>query len=131
MDEVLAYLKENKTYFLATVNDGKPELRPFGTATGFEGKLYIQTGRVKNVYQQMLACPQVALCASAPNGTWLRVSATVVEDARVEANQAVLDEYPELGSMYKADDGNCAVFFLKDAEATFSSFIEEPKVVRF
>ena len=131
MDEVLAYLKANKTYYLATVHDGRPEVRPFGTAVKFEGKLYIQTGRVKDVYKQITACPQVALCTSAPDGTWLRISATAVEDTRMETSQAVLDEYPELGDRYQAGDGNCTEFYLKDAVATFSSFTEEPRTVRF
>ena len=74
MDEVLAYLKANPTYFLATVDEkGDPQVRPFGTIAKFEGKLYIQTGKVKAVSYQMLAHPRVALCAMGADGTWLRV----------------------------------------------------------
>lgn len=131
MKEVLAYLKENPTYYLATVNDGKPEVRPFGTAAEFEGKLYIQTGNIKPVFKQMEANPAIAICVQGSDGRWLRISATAVLDDRIEARQALLDQYPSLQSMYAADDGNCEVLYLKDATATFSSFTEEPKTITF
>ena len=132
MDEVLAYLKENPIYFLATVDaDGNPQVRPFGTIAKFEGKLYIQTGKVKPVSDQMLAHPRVAISAVDTKGGWLRLEADAVLDDRVEAREAVLGEYPELRSMYAADDGNCEVFALENATATFCSFTAEPKTITF
>jgi len=131
MDEILDFLKENKTYFLATMNGDKPAIRPFGTIMKFEGKLYIQTGRSKDVYKQMVACPQVALCACSHEGGWVRINATAVEDARIEANEALLADYPELGHRYKADDGECVVFYLKDGTAIFNSFTAGPRTVTF
>ena len=132
MDEVLAYLKANPTYFLATVDEkGDPQVRPFGTIAKFEGRLYIQTGKVKPVSDQMLAHPRVAICAMGDDGSWLRIEADAVVDDRVEARQAVLDEHPELAGMYAADDGNCEVFALENATATFSSFTAEPHTVTF
>ena len=132
MDEVLDYLKNAKTYYLATVDeDGDPQVRPFGTATKFEGKLYIQTGKVKKVSRQMLAHPRIAICAMGADGSRLRLEADAVEDDRMEARQAVLDDYPDLAGMYKADDGNCQVFALENAHATISSFAGEPRELTF
>lgn len=132
MDEVLAYLKKNPTYFLATVDaEGNPQVRPFGTIAKFEDKLYIQTGKIKPVSDQMLAHPRIAISAVDAEGGWLRLTADAVLDDRLEARQAVLGEYPELQSMYAADDGNCEVFALKNATATFSSFTAEPHSVTF
>ncbi len=132
MDEVLAYLKANPTYFLATVDEaGNPQVRPFGTIAKFEGKLYLQTGRVKPVFEQMLAHPRVAICAMGADGSWLRVTADAVRDERLEARKAVLAEYPELRPMYAADDGNCAVFALENGIATFCSFTKDPYVIRW
>lgn len=132
MDEVLAYLKKNPTYFLATVDaDGNPQVRPFGTIAQFEGKLYIQTGKVKPVSQQMHAHPRIALCAMGTDGTWLRLEADAVEDDRVEARQAMLDDHPGLQGSYAADDGNCEVFALTNATATIHSFAADPKTYLF
>ncbi len=132
IEEVLAYLKKNPTYFLATVDEeGNPQVRPFGTATLFDGKLYIETGRSKSVFKQMAAHPRVAMCAMDAEGGWLRIEADAVEDDRLQARQASLDDYPELKDMYAADDGNCTVLALTNATATFYSFASEPRAVTF
>jgi uncharacterized pyridoxamine 5'-phosphate oxidase family protein len=130
MEKVVRFLKDAGTYYLATVDGDQPRVRPFGTANVFEGKLYIQTGKVKDVSRQISRNPKVELCAF-KNGRWLRVAATLVEDDRCEARKSMLDAYPELRSMYDENDGNTQVFYLKDATATFSSFTEPPEVVTF
>ena len=130
MERVAKFLKDAETYYLATVEGEQPRVRPFGTINIFEGKLYIQTGKVKDVSRQIHANPKAEICAFM-NGDWLRVTCELVEDDRVEARQAMLDAYPSLQQMYKADDGNTEVFYLKNATATFSSFTKAPEVVTF
>ncbi|MDR1359126.1 MAG: pyridoxamine 5'-phosphate oxidase family protein [Coriobacteriales bacterium] len=125
MDEVLEFLKETKTYFLATVEGDQPHVRPFGTIHKYQNKLYIQTGRSKEVSRQIAANPQVEICAWA-GADWVRVKATLVDDESLEAQQSLLDDYPELAGMYKAGDGNNQVLYLKDATASFYSFGSEP-----
>lgn len=130
MNEVFEFLKNAGTYYLATVEGDKPRVRPFGTIDLFEGKLYIQTGKVKAVSKQLQANPNAELCAFM-NGTWLRVSGRLVRDDRYEAKKHMLDNYPSLQQMYSADDDNTEVLYLEDAEATFASFTEAPRTIRF
>ncbi len=130
MERVEKFLKEAQTYYLATVEGDQPRVRPFGTIHNFEGKLYIQTGKVKDVSKQIHANPKAEICAF-KDGEWLRVACTLVEDDRNEARQSMLDAYPSLQNMYKADDGNTEVFYMKDATATFSAFTHAPEVVKF
>ena len=130
MERVEKFLKEAQTYYLATVEGDQPRVRPFGTIHNFEGKLYIQTGKVKDVSKQIHANPKAEICAF-KDGEWLRVACTLVEDDRNEARQSMLDAYPSLQGMYKADDGNTEVFYMKDATATFSAFTHAPEVVKF
>ena len=130
MEKVVQFLKEAETYYLATVEGDQPRVRPFGTVNVFEGKLYIQTGKVKDVSKQIHANPKVEICAF-HDGKWLRVAGELIEDDRLEARQSMLDAYPSLQQMYKADDGNTEVFYLKDAVATFSSFTQAPETVKF
>ena len=130
MEEVLKFLKECGTYYLATAEGDQPRVRPFGTAHVFEGKLYIQTGKVKPVSHQMLANPKIEICAF-QKGQWLRIQAVAVEDDRVEARKSMLDAYPSLRKMYDENDGNTQVFYLKDAVATFSSFPAPSRTVTF
>lgn len=131
VDEVCAYLKEVGTYYLCTEDGDQPRVRPFGTAHVFEGRLYIQTGRKKDVYRQLKENPKLEICACRSDSDWLRVSGSAVEDPRVEAEKSLLDEYPGLQGMYQPGDGNNCVFYLQDATATFSSFGPAPRTVEF
>jgi len=120
LEKVAEFLKGAGTYFLATVDGDQPRVRPFGTAHIFEGRLYIQTGKVKNVSKQLHANPKAELSAF-KDGVWIRVSGEFVSDDRREAKTSMLDAYPDLRNMYSEDDGNTEVFYLQNATATFSS----------
>ncbi len=130
MESVVKFLKEAGTYYLATVDGDQPRVRPFGTVNVFEGKVYIQTGKVKDVSKQLHKNPKAEICAF-KDGEWIRIAGELIEDDRVEARQSMLDAYPSLQGMYKADDGNTEVLYLKDATATFYSFTSAPRVVKF
>ena len=130
MQSVYQFLKDAGVYYLATVEGEQPRVRPFGTANIFEGKLYIQTGKVKPVSKQIGANPRVELCAF-KDGTWLRLAGELVEDDRAEARKAMLDAYPELRRMYDENDGNTQVLYFKNAAATFSSFTAPERTVTF
>ena len=129
MNEVYEFLKKAGTYYLATVEGDQPRVRPFGTVDVFEGKLYIQTGKVKNVSKQLQANPKAELCAFM-DGRWLRVAGRLVRDDRVEAKRHMLEQYPSLQAMYSAEDDNTEVLYFEDAEATFSSFTAAPETIR-
>ena len=130
MQRVCDFLKKAGVYYLATVEEDQPRVRPFGTAHIFEGKLYIQTGKVKPCARQLLANPRAELCAF-HKGTWVRIACELVEDDRVEARKSMLDAYPNLRGMYHEDDGNTLVLYMKNATATFSSFTAAPETVTF
>lgn len=130
MEKVYEFLKNAETYYLATVDGDQPRVRPFGTVNIFEGKLYIQTGKVKPVSKQLKANPKAEICAF-KDGKWVRVAAELVEDDRVKAKKSMLDAYPHLRAMYDENDENTQVLYLKNATATFSSFTTEPEVVEF
>lgn len=130
MQEVYDFLKAAGTYYLATVEGDQPRVRPFGTIDIFDGALYIQTGKVKDVSKQLKANPKAEICAFM-DGAWLRVACTLTADNRLEAQEHMLAAYPQLGGMYKPGDGNTEVFRLSDVTATFSSFGAPPRTVKF
>ena len=130
LEKLVDFLKGAGTYFLATVDGDQPRVRPFGTAHIFEDKLYIQTGKVKDVSKQLHANPKAELSAF-KDGVWIRVSGEFVEDDRREAKKSMLDAYPDLRNMYSEDDGNTEVFCLQNATATFSSFTAAPEIYHF
>ncbi|MDR0662629.1 MAG: pyridoxamine 5'-phosphate oxidase family protein [Spirochaetaceae bacterium] len=130
MREVYDFLKKCQTYYLATADGDQPRVRPFGTVDIFEGKLYIQTGKAKDVSRQIKANPKIEICAF-DGDTWLRIQAVAVEDDRREARLHILDAYPQLKDRYSPDDGNTQVLYLKGATAKFESFGGNPKVITF
>ena len=130
MERTLKFLKDAGTYYLATVDGDQPRVRPFGTINEFEGKLYIQTGKKKDVSKQLHANPKAEICAFL-NGEWIRVACELIADDRREPKVSMLDAYPNLKGMYSADDDNTEVFYLQNATATFSSFTGAPEVEKF
>lgn len=131
MKEVLSFLKENPTFFLATVEGEHPRVRPFGAVCEFEGKLYLVTSNDKPVFKQILANPKVELCGLDAEETWVRISATAVHDPRTDPKIKMLEDNPLLKRMYDPGDGKMEVLYLKDAVATFCSFTAPEKVVKF
>ena len=130
MKRVLDFLKKAEVYYLATVEGDQPRVRPFGTVNEFEGKLYIQTGKVKPTSKQLTVNPKAEICAFT-GGAWIRVACELVEDDRYEAKKSMLDAYPNLRQMYDENDGNTQVFYMQNVSATFSAFGKEPEVVEF
>ena len=129
MKEVLEFLEKAGVYYLATSKNNTPYVRPFGTVNIFEDKLYIQTGKVKNCYKELIDNPNVEISAFY-DGKWIRVSGKLVPDDREIAIKSMLDKYPDLRRMYNELDGNTIVLYFKDAIATFYSFIDQPKTIK-
>ncbi len=128
---VLQFLLDAKVFYVATVDEEKPRVRPFSGIHEFEGKLYMPTSNKKKVFAQMMENPHVEICGMA-HGKWIRIEAEIVCDHRLEARKAMLDHYGEaLTRMYSLDDGKFEVVYLAHATATISSFTEEPVVVEF
>lgn len=130
MKRVYDFLKKAGVYYIATVEGDQPRVRPFGTVNEFEGKLYIQTGKVKPVSRQLAANPKAEICAFC-DGEWIRVACELIADDRLEAKKSMLDAYPDLRGMYDENDGNTQVFCMQNATATFCAFGKAPEAVEF
>ena len=131
MLDIYKFLKEADTFYLATVEEGRPCVRPFGTVNIFEGKLYVQTGKRKAVFQQLQADPHAELCASF-DGATLRINGKLIDDNRYEAKKSMLLAYPNLCGTYNENDDNTRVLYFQDATATFTYLDQrESKVVNF
>ncbi len=128
IEKVCQFLEEAGTYYLATVEGDQPRVRPFGTVLLFEGKLYIQTGKVKDVSKQLAANPKAEICAF-KDGKWIRVAGELINDDRREPKAAMLDKMPSLKAMYSADDDNTQVLYFRNATAAFCSFTGEPETL--
>lgn len=132
LEKVLEFLDKTQTYYLATVEGDQPRVRPFGTALVYDGKLYIQTGKVKPVSKQLAINPKAEICAfDGSTGAWLRVAGELINDDNRDVKVAMLEKHPELKAMYSPDDDNTQVLYFKDATATISSFTAAPETFSF
>lgn len=130
VDKVAYFLENAQTYYLATEDGDQPRVRPFGTVLVYDNKLYIQTGKSKDVFRQISTNPKAEICAFS-DGRWLRVCGELVNDDTREIKEAMLEKMPQLKAMYSADDDNMQMLYFKDAVATFSSFTDAPEVIEF
>ena len=132
MKEVQAYLKECSAFFIATVDGDQPRVRPFGVSEIIDGRLYIMTGKRKDVFKQMAANGKFEICALKPSGAeWMRLSGTLVNDETLAVKEEFLNRNEELKSMYRADDDNMAVLYIQDATVRFCSFSAPERKVTF
>lgn len=123
-------LRRVGVFYVATVDaQGQPHVRPFGAAAEFDGKTYLCTNNKKDCYRQMLDCPKIEISGAAPDGTWIRLTATVKRDDRDEARAAMLEQNEGLKAMYAVGDGIFEVLSLEDAHCTRYSFTAPPVVL--
>lgn len=129
MNEVLEFLLNNPTFYIATMDGDQPRVRPFGAVMKFEDKLYFTTNNTKPVFKQLTANPKVEISTTSSKGEWIRLTGKAVVDSRREVKEAMLEAAPMLKNMYSLDDDIFELFYLTDAIATFSSFTSAPKTI--
>ncbi|AJH01152.1 pyridoxamine 5-phosphate oxidase [Clostridium beijerinckii] len=130
MNEVLEFLLNNPTFYIATMDGDQPRVRPFGAVMKYNDKLYFATNNTKSVFEQLVANPKVEISTTSPKGEWIRLTGKAVFDSSTEVKSAMLESVPSLKKMYGLDDNIFEVFYLEDAVVTFNSFSSGPKTIR-
>lgn len=132
LEEIQAYLSECGAFFIATADGDQPRVRPFGVAEIYNGRLYIMTGKKKNVFKQIAKNGKFEICALKKSGTeWIRISGKLISDDDVKVKEYMLEKNPSLKNMYSPTDDNMAVLYIVDGEASFNSFTEPERKVKF
>lgn len=123
MKEIIEYLKESKFQYLATVGlDEKPKIRPFQFMFEQDGKLWFCTSNQKEVFRELQRNPNVEICVSGENMSWLRLEGEVVFENNLRVKQRVMDESPLVKGIYKkANNPMFEVFYLKNGSAVISA----------
>ena len=97
MKRVLDFLKKAEVYYLATVEGDQPRVRPFGTVNEFEGKLYIQTGKVKPTSKQLAANPKAEICAfktGGVDGCDCEETLKLIAEGKLDTEPLITHTYP-------------------------------------
>ena len=129
MNKIVEELKKAKVFYIATIDGNQPRVRPFGSIVEYQGDAYICSGNFKEVYKQIKANPNVELSGMYEGPTWLRISATLVEDNRIEVREAILNDETGPKGLYQPGDGRFVTFKLTNIKARKYSFtgVEEIK----
>lgn len=133
MKEVVNFLKENSTGYFATVEDGKPKVRPFQFMLEESGKLFFCTSNEKEVYKQLMVNPYFEFSSSSPQFAWLRLSGKARFSNDVRIKEKILEISPLVKSIYKtADNPIFEIFSVEEATAVLADFSgQPPKIVKF
>ena len=105
-EEIMEFLKENPTFYLATVEAICPACVPSVLPCGTNGHLCIALGKHKAAYKQLLDNTNLEICAANDRGEWLRVQGTANFDNSPEAQAAAFQVMPQLADMYNEETGN-------------------------
>lgn len=119
MDKILEFFAKAGVFFVTTVEEDAPKVRPFGFAMKEDGKLYFGTGKHKQIYRQMQQNPNVEVCAFDPESRkWLRVRGKAVMDDRQEIVEKCFTASPFLKTIYNEKTGyRFAPFYLTEGHA--------------
>jgi uncharacterized pyridoxamine 5'-phosphate oxidase family protein len=120
-NEIYEFLKNNSPFYLATVKDKNPKIRPMGFVMEHAGKIYFAAGSHKQVYRQMVANPAIEIAVAGPDGSWLRIAGVAVFDDTAGIFDKATEHFPPLKEMYPPDGPKLALFYLKNAVAAFAN----------
>ena len=129
MNEVFKFLQDCGIFFVSTVDGNQPKVRPFSFAMEYEGKICFGTSNKKPFYAQLMANPNIEICAS-KDGRWLRLSGQTIFCTTPEAKAQALEILPMLKNMYSADDDIFEIFYIENGLANFFSMTGENKTVK-
>ena len=71
-EEIMQFLKDNPTFYLATVDGYLPRVRPLGFAMWYKDHLCLGIGKHKAAYKQLLDNTNLEICACNEKGEFLR-----------------------------------------------------------
>ena len=119
MKETFNFLKSAGTYYIATINNGKPSNRPFGALYLLDNKIYTMTSKDKNVSKQIAKDNNVCIVACY-NEQWIRINCSLIDDSEnKEIKKTIIKENPWVEEMgYTLDNPNFQILYFEDAEAT-------------
>ena len=122
--EVLAFLNANHDCHLATIEGNKPHVRAIGIYRADENGIIIQTSKVKDLYKQLSANPNVELCFYNPkDGIQIRVSGTVELDEDMELKKEILAKRHFLKPLVEKEGYEVlAIYWLRKGAATVWTF---------
>lgn len=119
---VYDFLKEGQPFYLATVENGKPCVRPIGLTHNFEGKLWFHIGKYKASYKQIQKNPNVEISSVNSKGQSIRVYGKAVCMDNDSLTNMIFKAYPDLAKRYSKEEGHeLGHFYISDGIADINT----------
>jgi uncharacterized pyridoxamine 5'-phosphate oxidase family protein len=104
MKEVIDFYTKNPVGCLATVENGKPRVRPFQFQFADDGKLIFCTANTKDIYRQLTADPGIEFVATSPEYQFMRMSGVVRFSKDPLLKKRIIDTNDLVRSIYRTPD---------------------------
>lgn len=127
MQEATKVLNENRVGSLATVNEGKPQVRPFEFQFEEKGKFYFCTANTKDIYKQLKAQPAIQFATTSKDYVTVRISGEIKFSNDLQIKERIISNNDLVRSIYRtADNPTFEIFYLEHGEAVVSDFSGQP-----
>ena len=121
MSKTYEFLKKCGTFYVATINENAPAVRPFGAVMEYKGDLYISTAKYKDVYEQFIKCELIQIIAlKAGTRDWIRIDGKAVETHDLNTKQAMLDACPNLAKRFEPENEHYALFKITELRSAMN-----------
>ena len=130
MKEIMGHLQECSDFFLATVEDGKPFVRPISVLCEYNDKIYFISSNHKLVYNQIKENGNVEICGLNTHGSWVRINGKVAEDESRAARIAPMDsDIDVISSVYSKEDDIMPAFYFESGTVRLCSAKGEDQLI--
>lgn len=133
MKEVIDFYTKNPVGCLATIDNGKPRVRPFQFQFADNGRLYFCTANTKDVYRELAANPSAEFVSTSPEYVFMRVGGDVQFSRDVNLKKRILDANDLVRSIYQTlENPVFEVFFIEHGTVKIADLSGKPaRFVKF
>jgi uncharacterized pyridoxamine 5'-phosphate oxidase family protein len=133
MKEVIDFYTKNPVGCLATIENGKPRVRPFQFLFADDGKLVFCTANTKDVYRQLNVNPAIEFVATSPEYLFMRVSGDAKFSRDMHMKKRVLDTYDMIRGIYQTPENPVfELFFIEHGTVKIADLSGKPaRFVKF
>ena len=122
MEEVMKILTEGNIGYLATVENGKPRVRPFGFGFEENGKYFFCTNNTKDVYTQLKNIPHAEYSVTSKNMITVRIRGKIEFTNDISKKEKTIEASGLVRSIYKtADNPIFEIFYIEPEEIIVST----------
>ena len=112
-EKVCKFIDEAKVYYLATIGEDKPHVRPLGSHKLINDKVYFFIGDFKNVYKQLLKNSICELVATKTTGEWMRISGKAIFEKDFAIADNMLNDNKKIKELYEKNGWKAMVFHIE------------------